>query len=90
MGSGGSIEVTANGEGTSIRPGSWNGAKAQEGSPEDLRDPTRVHVRDAGKTGRWHNKARAWKEPPAFQERRGGHEAGGSAWAEEAKPISDR
>jgi len=51
MDSGGSIEVSATGEGTSARPGSWNGAKAREGSPEDLRDPMRVHVRETGTTG---------------------------------------
>jgi len=46
MGSGGSIEVAAIGEDTLTRPGSWNAAKARDGSPEDLRDPTRVHVRE--------------------------------------------
>jgi hypothetical protein len=40
--------VTVNGEDTPIRPGSWNAAEAQEGSPEDLRDPTRVHAYGAG------------------------------------------
>ena len=33
-------------EGTSVRPGSWNGAKARDGSPEDLRDPIRAHARE--------------------------------------------
>jgi len=46
--------VTDSGEGTLARPGSWNGAKAQEGSPEDLRDPMRVHVRKTGTTGSRH------------------------------------
>jgi hypothetical protein len=49
--SGGSTSVTVRGEGTSVRPGSWNGAKAQEGSSEDLRDPIRVHTQEAGTTG---------------------------------------
>jgi hypothetical protein len=33
------------GEGTSIRPGSRSGAKAQDGSPGDLRGLTGVHVK---------------------------------------------
>src|SRR5499427_10939741 len=33
------------GKGTSVRPGSRSGAKAQDGSPGDLRDPTGVHVK---------------------------------------------
>src|SRR5882672_5359389 len=52
MGSGGSIEVTETGEDTSVRPGSWNAAKVQEGLPEDLRDPIRVHASRAGNEGR--------------------------------------
>jgi hypothetical protein len=51
MDSGGSIKVSDSGEDTLARPGSWNGAKAQEGSPEDLRGPIRVHVRETGATG---------------------------------------
>lgn len=42
--SGGNIDVTETGEGTLVRPGSWSGAEAQEGSSEDLRDPICVHV----------------------------------------------
>ena len=41
----GSIDETVIGEGTSVRPGSWTGAKAQDGSPENLRGPTHVHAR---------------------------------------------
>src|SRR5260370_39706591 len=33
------------GAGTPIRPGSRNGAKARDGSPEDLGNPIRVHGR---------------------------------------------
>ena len=33
------------GKGSSVRPGSWTGAKAQDGSPGNLRDPTHVHAR---------------------------------------------
>src|SRR5207247_1622696 len=63
--SGGSIDVTVSGEDTSVRPGSWNGAKAREGSPEDLRDPIRVHVRASRNEGRpATTKALAWKRPP--------------------------
>src|SRR5260370_27339051 len=79
--SGGSIEVPDNGEGTLVRPGSWSGAKAQEGSPEDLRDPIRVDTRGAGWTGNRSPKARAWKGPPTFPGRCGEHEAGGIGWA---------
>src|SRR5213080_369168 len=45
---GGSIDVAVSGEDTSIRPGSWNTAKARDGTSGDLRDPIRVHVREAG------------------------------------------
>src|SRR5258708_7059474 len=46
------------GEGTPVRPGSWNGAKARDGSPEDLRDSIRVHGR---KPGSWATgTARPW------------------------------
>src|SRR6266446_2960207 len=45
---GGSIDVAGIGEDTLIRPGSWNTAKARDGTPEDLRDPIRVHAREAG------------------------------------------
>jgi hypothetical protein len=33
------------GEGSSVRPGSWNEAKARDGSPGNLGDPAHVHVR---------------------------------------------
>jgi hypothetical protein len=35
-------------------------------------------IPDAGKLGNRHRKALAWEAPPAFRERYGGHEAGGS------------
>ena len=30
---------------SSVRPGSWTGAEARDGSPGNLRDPARVHAR---------------------------------------------
>ena len=47
----GSIDETVIGEGTSVRPGSWTGAKAQDGSPENLRGPTHVHARASRQIG---------------------------------------
>ena len=83
--SGGSIDVTAMAEGTSVRPGSWNGAKARDGSPEDLRDPIRVHVTRAGnRGGRLIKRPGLEDVPPNFQERCGEHERGGYPWAVEA------
>src|SRR6202158_1219415 len=40
------------GEGSSVRPGSQTGAKAQDGSPGNLRDPAHVHVRASRQLGR--------------------------------------
>jgi len=40
------------GKGSSIRPGSWTEAKAQEGSPGNLGDPAHVHVRASRQLGR--------------------------------------
>jgi hypothetical protein len=40
------------GEGSSIRPGSWTEAKAQDGSPGNLGGPTHVHVRASRQSGR--------------------------------------
>src|SRR6202166_719140 len=40
------------GEGSSIRPGSWTEAKAQDGSPGNLGDPAHVHVRANRQSGR--------------------------------------
>jgi hypothetical protein len=40
------------GEGSSIRPGSWTEAKAQDGSPGNLGDPAHVHVRASRQSGR--------------------------------------
>jgi len=90
MGSGGSIEVAATGEDTLTRPGSWNAAKARDGSPEDLRDPTRVHAREPEQGSR-QIKSPGLEEasnlPGAL--RRDTNE-GGVAWAAGAKQISDR
>ncbi len=91
MGSGGSIEVTEIGEGTSIRPGSWNGAKAREGSSEDLRDPIRVHVRASrNERAAGTTKALAWKGPPTFRERHGEHETKEDRVDCGSEPISHR
>jgi hypothetical protein len=90
MDSGGSIKVSAIGEAILARPGSWNGAKAREGSPEDLGDPIRVHVKESG-AGLPVNKGPGLEEasdlPGAL---RRDTNPGGSAWAAEAKQISDR
>src|SRR6266481_8471787 len=40
------------GEGSSVRPGSWTEAKAQDGSPGNLGDPAHVHVRASRQLGR--------------------------------------
>src|ERR1700675_5072033 len=40
------------GEGSSIRPGSWTEAKAQDGSPGNLGDPAHAHVRTSRQSGR--------------------------------------
>ena len=61
MGSGGNTDVTVSGEGTPVRPGSWNRAKARDGSPEDLRDPIRVHAREPEIKGAGANKPLARK-----------------------------
>src|SRR5664279_5633261 len=42
--SGGSIDRTDKGEVLPVRPGSWNRAKAWDGTPGNLRDPVRAHV----------------------------------------------
>jgi hypothetical protein len=47
---GGSTDGTVSGEGPSVRPWSWTGAKAQDGLPGNLRAPTHVHtMREPGK-----------------------------------------
>ena len=79
--------MTEIGEVTLVRPGSWNGAEAQDGSPEDLRDPIHVHVETGA--GLPAARAPAWRRPPLLQERYGGTRTrrivgGGS------EPISDR
>src|ERR1700674_90810 len=40
------------GEGSSVRPGSWTEAKAQDGLPGNLGDPAHVHVRASRQSGR--------------------------------------
>ena len=57
------------GEGSSIRPGSWTEAKAQEGSPGNLGDPAHVHVRASRQSGRRLTLTLARKAPPTFRER---------------------
>lgn len=39
-----------------VRPGSWTGAEAQDGSPGNLRDPARVHARERRQLGSRLNK----------------------------------
>src|SRR5438132_4675284 len=83
---GGSIDVAVSGEDTSIRPGSWNTAKARDGTSGDLRDPIRVHVREARSRAAGNNKRPGpGSESPSFQERQGETRTrGGIAWAAEA------
>src|ERR1700731_4530075 len=40
------------GKGSSIRPGSWTEAKAQDGSPGNLGDPAHAHARASRQLGR--------------------------------------
>ena len=49
---GGSTEGTASGEVSSVRPGSWNWAKAREGSPSEPERSQTVHVKRAPGKGR--------------------------------------
>src|SRR5450755_2735495 len=81
------------GKGSSIRPGSWTEAKAQEGSPGNLGDPAHVHVRASRQLGRRMN-----IDPgpegllllPGTRAQAARHEPRRVAWTPEAKPISDR
>jgi hypothetical protein len=79
------------GEGSSIRPGSWTEAKAQDGSPGNLGDLARVHARASRQLGRRLNNDPGPEGPsdlPGAQAAR--HEPRRTAWALEAKQISDR
>ena len=58
------------GEGSSIWPGSWTEAKAQDGSPGNLGDPAHVHVRANRQSGRRLNIDPGPEGPPTFQERK--------------------
>ena len=79
------------GEGSLIRPGSWNEAKAQDGPPGNLGDPAHVHVRANRQSGRRLNNDLARKAPPTFWERKiARHEPRRIAWNPAAKQISDR
>jgi hypothetical protein len=73
-----------NGEATSVRPGSWNGAKARDGSPEDLRDPIGVHARVSRIMGDRRNKGPGLEGTSDFQERCGGTRSRRVGWAAEA------
>jgi len=73
------------GEVMSVRSGSWSGAKAREGSPEDLRDPICVHAQgkpDQGQPAQQKSPAREGLR--TFRERQGEHEETEIAWAAEA------
>src|ERR1700694_3257277 len=81
------------GEGSSVRPGSQTGAKAQDGSPGNLRDPAHVHVRASRQSGRRLNfdpARKASSELPGAQAQAARHEPRRVAWTPEAKQISDR
>ena len=59
------------GEGASVRPGSQTGAKAQDGSPGNLRDPAHVHVGANRQSGRRLNIDPGPEgDPPTFRERK--------------------
>jgi hypothetical protein len=70
------------GEGMAVRPGSWSGAKAREGSPEDLRDPICVHARASRIRGGRHNKSpRPGRVSEPSGSAKGEHEQPEIAWA---------
>jgi hypothetical protein len=79
------------GEGSSIRPGSWNEAKAQDGSPGNLGDPAHVHVqanRQIGSPVKQRPGPEGTSDLVGAQAAR--HEPRRIAWTPEAKQISDR
>jgi len=81
--------VSVSGEDTLVRPGSWNAAKAQEGTPGDLRDPIRVHVREAEQGSR-KPKPRPVGDPPNLRERYGGTRSKEDHVGGASEPISER
>src|SRR5262249_1784958 len=89
----GSTGGTVIGEGPSVRPGSRTGAKAQDGLPGNLGGPTHVHTMgEPGKRDhRLNNDPGPIRRPLSARERcEASTNFGGSAWAPEAKQISDR
>ena len=82
--------MTASGEGILVRPGSWTGAKARDGSPEDLRDPIRVHMRkpELGATGGTKGLVRGMPPSPRKRREASTKQAGHVDCGSEA--ISDR
>ena len=81
------------GEGASARPGSWNGAEAQDGSSGNLRWPTHVHVRVSRQWDRRPNNdpgPRRGPPPVPGALATASTKRGGIAWAPEANQISDR
>src|SRR5579864_6131052 len=81
------------GEGASVRPGSWNEAKAQDGSPGNLGYPAHVHVRANRQSGRRLNidpGPEGSSDLPGARAQAARHEPRRLAWTLEAKPISDR
>ena len=87
----GQHDETASGEGSSVRPGSWSGAKAQDGSPGNLRNPAHVHTRALGTR----QPAEHVPGPVPVLHRHGSAvkastNLGGNVWCPEANQISDR
>ena len=80
------------GEGSSVRPGSWTGAKAQDGSPGNLGDPAHVHVRASRQSGRRLNNDPSLEGTlnlSGAQAHAARHKPRSVAWTPEAKQISD-
>ena len=79
------------GQGSSVRPGSWSGAEAQDGSPGNLRDPARVHARASRHLGSRLNKCpgpgRSSTDAGALI---GEHEQRRDRVVPGSEPISDR
>jgi hypothetical protein len=61
------------GKGTSVRPGSKSGAKAQDGSPGYLRDPIGVHVKSSALRATDSQMPGPGGGLQPLQERHGGH-----------------
>jgi hypothetical protein len=91
VGHGGSTGGTASGEVPSARPGSWNGAEAQDGLPGNLRDPARVHGSGSRKWDLPAEKKDPAREAPSSLSGAPRRARNGRAtWDLEAKQISDR